>query len=422
VSSEETDTNYVWNMINLETYPFLSWQDIVAPTVHLIAPLNDSTSVVSEVNHSFNVTDISDLVICTMYWDNFSVANSFTFDYLAPEGSTLELVSLTSSDGTVNWTVNCTDLAGNVGAGEVWSYLVATVPQITSISSGNPSTTAATITWTTSEEANASVNYGTSQTNLATRVDDAGFGTSQSISLTGLSANTLYYYNVTSCDSSGNCNTSGPNSFTTDATSSDGGSSSGGGGGGGGGGPSVVSRWVKEIKVNGSELNLGQTLKGLKEKYRITFNVSGMGHSLGILNISSSNVTVEVASTPQIATLQIGETKKFDVTEDNSYDLSVSLIGISNGTANISIKSINESYVPVSPSVSSNGAVTTNASSAAPSVTDTNSILDNKNLTNNLIIAAVVIIFLAVLSWVFYFRNVLRQKKVEKSIRYVDKN
>lgn len=302
-------------------------------------------------------------------------------------------------------------------------------PVISAISASTPSTSSTTITWTTNESANSTVNYGISENNLNESKPNSSLSTSHSIWLVDLIPNTLYYYNVTSCDSSGNCNTSGPNSFTTDAVSDggsgdggSGGGSSGGGGGGGGGGPSIVSRWVKEIKVNGSELNLGQTLKGLKEKYRITFNVSGMGHSLGILNISSSNITVEVASTPQIATLQVGETKKFDVTEDNSYDLSVSLIGIFNGTANVSIKSINESYVPVFPSVSSNGAVTNNAPSAAPSVTDTNNILDNKNLTTNLIIAVVAIIILAVLSWVFYFRNVFRQKKVEKSIRYADKN
>jgi len=54
-------------------------------------------------------------------------------------------------------------------------------------------------------------------------------------------------------------------------------------------------------------LNLGQTLKQLKKKYRMIFNVNGIGHTVGITNITPSSVTVEVASTPQTATIQVGE-------------------------------------------------------------------------------------------------------------------
>jgi hypothetical protein len=39
--------------------------------------------------------------------------------------------------------------------------------------------------------------------------------TNHSITLNGLSDNATYYYNVTSCDASGNCNTSGPFEFAT---------------------------------------------------------------------------------------------------------------------------------------------------------------------------------------------------------------
>lgn len=112
----------------------------------------------------------------------------------------------------------------------------------------------------------------------------------------------------------------------------------------GGSGGSIVSKWVKEIKLNGSELNLGQTLKILKKNYRLTFNISGMGHYVGITNITNTTVTIEVASTPQTATLLVGDEKKFDVTEDGVYDLSVKLNSINSTglTAELTVRSIQE--------------------------------------------------------------------------------
>jgi len=90
-------------------------------------------------------------------------------------------------------------------------------PTITSISAGSISTTGATITWTTSESANSTVNYGIN-VSLGTIVRNSSLVTSHSIVLSSLSETTVYHYNVTSCDVSGNCNTSGPNNFTTSTT------------------------------------------------------------------------------------------------------------------------------------------------------------------------------------------------------------
>lgn len=140
----------------------------------------------------------------------------------------------------------------------------------------------------------------------------------------------------------------------TATTQNSGGSSSGGGSG------SIVSKWVKEIKLNGSALNLGQTLKELKTNYRLTFNVSGLGHYVGITNITNTTVTIEVASTPQTATLRVGETKKFDVNADGYYDLSVSVGSITYPTTSLVLSSINEKIV-ASTSSDSNGTVNTDS-------------------------------------------------------------
>jgi parallel beta-helix repeat protein len=115
-----------------------------------------------------------------------------------------------------------------------------------------------------------------------------------------------------------------------------------------GGGGSIVSEWVKEIKVNDSSLNIGQTLKDLKKDYRVTFNVTGMGHNLDVKNITGRNITFVIASTPQTATLSIGETRKFNLDGDSYYDLSVTLNSIVNGNAEIYLKTISEQINPAS--------------------------------------------------------------------------
>src|SRR3989344_609224 len=171
-------------------------------------------------------------------------------------------------------------------------------------------------------------------------------GTVSSLTISGLNCGNSYTITGNCTDYAGNSGTS-VQSLSTDGCGSGAGTGSGSRG-------SIVSKWVKEIKLNGSELNLGQALKELKTNYRITFNVSGLGHYLGITNITNTSVTVEVASTPQTATLSVGETKKFEITGDNNYDISVTLVSISNGQANITMKSISEPVVTTTPQATGN--------------------------------------------------------------------
>ncbi|MBS3064766.1 MAG: fibronectin type III domain-containing protein, partial [DPANN group archaeon] len=74
----------------------------------------------------------------------------------------------------------------------------------------------ATITWTTDESANSSVNYGVTDS-LGTTAGSITLATAHSINLAGLIDGVTYYYNVTSCDAAPNCNTTGPLSFSTTA-------------------------------------------------------------------------------------------------------------------------------------------------------------------------------------------------------------
>ena len=77
--------------------------------------------------------------------------------------------------------------------------------------------TTATITWTTDEPATSEVQYGT-DTDYGRSLSDATPVTSHTLTLTGLSPNTVYHWRVVSRDAAGNTATSDDHTFRTPAS------------------------------------------------------------------------------------------------------------------------------------------------------------------------------------------------------------
>ncbi len=99
--------------------------------------------------------------------------------------------------------------------------VVDTVPPV--ISSINSSVThqSATVSWITNENANSKVYFGTTtplNTGSAQTVTKSTFETGHTLSLTGLSASTQYYFVIETKDVKGNTATSSQNTLTTTAT------------------------------------------------------------------------------------------------------------------------------------------------------------------------------------------------------------
>jgi hypothetical protein len=100
-------------------------------------------------------------------------------------------------------------------------------PVISNVIVASTTDTTGMITWTTDEPANSEVRYGTSSSDWgsysSSPVTDTAMVTNHSITLTGLTENTMYYFRVGSTDASGNgpdlnsnaTNPSDENSFTT---------------------------------------------------------------------------------------------------------------------------------------------------------------------------------------------------------------
>ncbi|MDA3836399.1 MAG: ice-binding family protein [Nanoarchaeota archaeon] len=78
-----------------------------------------------------------------------------------------------------------------------------------------------------------------------------------------------------------------------------------------------------------NELTTGSQ-KTMRENWKISFKVGGESHTFEVDEIGLTTVKITITSDPQEATLSIGEEKKFDVTGDGYYDVSVKLDSIDN--------------------------------------------------------------------------------------------
>ncbi len=110
-----------------------------------------------------------------------------------------------SANTTYTYTVSAYDAAGNTSpqSGTVSATTQATPLTINSFSVSVKSATSATVTWTTNQASTGSVSFGTVSTNLSKIVADANPSTSHTVTLTGLSKNTKYFYQVSATGTSG---------------------------------------------------------------------------------------------------------------------------------------------------------------------------------------------------------------------------
>jgi len=235
-------------------------------------------------------------------------------------------------DGTYNITIWANDTLGNLNE-SIGSYVVIfdnTYPSITLTRSDSSTPTSIVIT-TAVSDATSRVVSGASCTVDRTGAKVSGSGASQIITETGLTCGQSYSYIVTCSDEAGN-NLTGTQSFLTgDCT---------GGGTGGSGGSSRVTGATYTLRGE-YQLITGYTNQ-LKSGDQINFSLNQTAHLLQVASVSATSASITVSSTPQTATLLIGETKKFDVTNDDYYDLSVKLNSISSNKANLTLNKINE--------------------------------------------------------------------------------
>ncbi len=142
-------------------------------------------------------------------------AGSATINVTATSGS--------SEASSANWTVQVSDdgggaspttCSGSLGTAISGAGSDTTAPEISAITISEVSTSSVKITWTTNENANSVVEYGTTDSYGSTKSDSTST-TSHSLTLSDLSANTTYHYQIKSTDSSSNEAATDDDTYTT---------------------------------------------------------------------------------------------------------------------------------------------------------------------------------------------------------------
>ena len=91
----------------------------------------------------------------------------------------------------------------------------AAAPVISSVATSALTSSSVTITWTTDQASSSQVNYGTTASYGSSSALNSSLVTSHSVTLTGLTAGTTYYFDVVSANSSNVSSTSAGSTFTT---------------------------------------------------------------------------------------------------------------------------------------------------------------------------------------------------------------
>jgi len=117
------------------------------------------------------------------------------------------------------------------------------------------------------------------------------------------------------------------------------GSSSGSSGGSG----SSTTTWTNTIVLDAEDLQeTGELTKELAAASRMRIKLAGETHHVGVVSLTATSAEIEIASDPQKATLNVGETKKFEVNGDTFYDMKVTLESIESDKASLKVEYVHE--------------------------------------------------------------------------------
>lgn len=195
--------------------------DTTAPTT----PGTPALTVISSSQINLSWTASTDAVGVTGYRVErcSGSATCTTYSQIAtPTTNSYSNTGLTAST-IYRYRIRATDAAGNLSSYSTAANATTqappdtTAPTISSVASSGVTTSGATITWTTNENADTQVEYGPTASYGSQTTLNTSMVTSHSATLSGLSVATLYHYRVKSRDAAGNLATGADNTFTTSA-------------------------------------------------------------------------------------------------------------------------------------------------------------------------------------------------------------
>jgi len=300
--------------------------DTTAPTVNVTEPVKSNQGVGI---FTPNITVSNDAVTCLYHMN--STTNASTANKTMTKSGNVCLASAAETlktGGDYNITFTVIDAAENVNR-YVWNFTVSdtTRPDNGTVSTSVGSTTATVTVASVNESVNATVNYGTVNTTLSSSATETDFSQTQAVSLTGLSASTTYYFNVSVCDFNGNCNANLTlYSLTTSAAAAAAAASTTSSSSGGGGGAAPVSNVAASTGTSWDSLAAGSsgTVAVKNEKIAVTSIVIDVKNT-----VTSPSVNVQSFTSNPLTTNAAAKVYQYlQLTKSNLADSDASKITI----------------------------------------------------------------------------------------------
>jgi hypothetical protein len=348
--------------------------------ITIVNPVNNTNTSDILLDVNYTVADVLGFSGCWYSNDSYLVNTSLT-------DCGTNVTDVLWAQGWHNVTIWVNDTVGNLNKTS-FTFLIDNSTPSVSLAKSAGSDTTVTITVSIGDSTYSTIPSSCSVDKTGATV--SGTGTTQTLTDSNLNCGTHYTYTVSCADSASN-SASGSITILTDSCGS---SSSGGSGGGG------TSTWTNTYNYNSQELS-EQTepiTKTLSSHSRVKVMVEGEEHYVGVKSVTASSASIEIASTPQTAEINVGETKKFDIDADGSYEIQVILNKIVGTSADLSISYIDEKTV--AGEVTSGTESDENAGTFGEGITET--VKSNKVW---FIVGGIVILLVIILVVFFVLRN-----------------
>ncbi|MBR9704489.1 hypothetical protein GOV12_03700 [Candidatus Pacearchaeota archaeon] len=200
------------------------------------------------------------------------------------------------------------------------------------------------------------------------------------------------------------------------------------GSGGSSGGTSGFWRYVYSISEKQLNSNKSNYTKNVYVKSRLQFKINNSANTsfIGVIDLTTETATINTSNNQKFV-LNIGESEKFDFTNDDYYDILVKINSIANNKANISVMQIYEKIVVIPNETTTDTSTDTSTVISDPTnVTDENSLAENKpgfdfkfNLNYLWIVLAVLALIVGVYFF-FHYKTADKPKKIHRKIKVFD--
>jgi len=226
------NTTYYYNVTACNNYGFCTENgtlnfttsvtpDTTAPTITIAYPTNDTDLSNSTIWTWVNITT-DEAATCKFATTNASFPFATGTLFNTTGGTAHSLNYTVAENNTYSLYYRCNDSANINTPGTYHTFDVnatpipdTTAPVISAVLNSSVTNVSSTITWTTDEAATTVFKYGTTSGTYGTTTTNSSTDTSHTVSLTGLTSETTYYYVVNSSDAAGNSDESSEYSFTT---------------------------------------------------------------------------------------------------------------------------------------------------------------------------------------------------------------